>query len=100
MEEQTTGPNISLIQGNIEDQTTDVIVNTISENLDLTRGAVSKAILQAAGHNLQVAIRPKPGVSSVPFGTVLITDGFRLSCRRVFHAVCPCWDNGHGQAEK
>ncbi|RVE68775.1 hypothetical protein OJAV_G00095060 [Oryzias javanicus] len=100
MEEQTTGPKITLIQGNIQDQTTDVIVNTISENLDLTRGAVSKAILQAAGHNLQLAIRPKSGVSSVPFGTVLITDGFRLRCQKVFHAVCPFWDSGRGQAEK
>uniref|UniRef100_A0A3B3HJV2 Poly [ADP-ribose] polymerase n=1 Tax=Oryzias latipes TaxID=8090 RepID=A0A3B3HJV2_ORYLA len=70
------------------------------DNLNLTQGAVSKAILRAAGDKLQTAIRAKAGVSSVPFGTVVITDGFRLNCQKVFHAVCPVWDNRHGQAEK
>uniref|UniRef100_A0A3P9H6L6 Poly [ADP-ribose] polymerase n=1 Tax=Oryzias latipes TaxID=8090 RepID=A0A3P9H6L6_ORYLA len=70
------------------------------DNLNLTQGAVSKAILRAAGDKLQTAIRAKAGVSSVPFGTVVITDGFRLNCQKVFHAVCPVWDNRQGQAEK
>lgn len=76
-----------------------MIVNTIAENLNLNQGAVSKALLQAAGPRLQSAVRAAPG-KATQYGDVVITDGFKLSCRKVFHAVCPLWDNGAGNAEK
>ncbi|XP_049908033.1 protein mono-ADP-ribosyltransferase PARP14 [Epinephelus moara] len=100
--EQTTaeGLKIVLLKGNIQDQTTDVIVNTISEDMNLNQGAVSKAILQAAGHNLQSAVRSEAGSSPLPYGDVVVTDGFNLKCRKVFHTVCPYWNNGAGQAEE
>ena len=67
--------------------------------MNLSQGAVSKAILGAAGPPLQNAVQSKAGVTSLPDGDVVITDGFRLGCRKVFHAVCPYWDGGAGQAE-
>ena len=79
---------------------TDIIVNTISENVDLGTGAVSNAILQAAGPQLQSAARFEAGSGRLTYGKVLVTDGFNLRCRRVFHAVCPPWDHGAGQAEE
>lgn len=100
--EQTTaeGLKIVLLKGNIQDQTTDVIVNTISEDMNLNQGAVSKAILQAAGPSLQPAVRSEAGSSPLPYGDVVVTDGFNLKCRKVFHAVCPYWNNGANQAEE
>ncbi|XP_070689465.1 protein mono-ADP-ribosyltransferase PARP14 [Pempheris klunzingeri] len=100
--EQTTpeGLRIVLWKGNIQDQTTDVIVNTISETMNLTQGAVSKAILQAAGPGLQSAVQSEARVARLQNGDVVITDGFNLNCRKVFHAVCPVWDNGDGRAEE
>lgn len=82
------------------DPQTDVIVNTISENMDLEQGAVSRAILEAAGDNLQVAVLTKAEGSSLLYGDVVITDGYNLECQKVFHAVCPFWDNGAGRAER
>ncbi|XP_041855414.1 protein mono-ADP-ribosyltransferase PARP14-like isoform X2 [Melanotaenia boesemani] len=100
--EQTTpdGLKIALCKGNIQDQNTDVIVNTIADNMNLDQGAVSKAIVEAAGESLQVAVQTEAGVAALDYGEVVITDGYRLRCRKVFHAVCPSWDNGAGQAEK
>ncbi|XP_040897571.1 protein mono-ADP-ribosyltransferase PARP14-like isoform X2 [Toxotes jaculatrix] len=101
MEQATAeGVKIVLCRGNIQDQTTDVIVNTISENMNLNQGAVSKAILEAAGSGLQLAVRSEAGAATLQHGSVVITDGFKLTCRKVFHAVCPFWDNGGGQAEE
>ncbi|XP_070760235.1 protein mono-ADP-ribosyltransferase PARP14-like isoform X2 [Enoplosus armatus] len=99
--EQTTaeGLKIVLCKGDIQDQTTGVIVNTISENMNLNQGAVSKAILKAAGPRLQSAVRTEAGVATLQHADVVVTDGFNLKCGKVFHAVCPLWDKGAGQAE-
>ncbi|KAG5844860.1 hypothetical protein ANANG_G00167540 [Anguilla anguilla] len=88
------------LRGNIEDAATDVIVNTISADLDLSMGAVSKALLQAAGPELQGAVRRQGGGGGVAeYGAVLHTDGFRLSSD-IFHTVCPPWDSGLGKAQE
>lgn len=68
--------------------------------MNLNQGAVSKAIMQAAGPSLQSAVVSEAGVATLPYGDVVITDGFQLRCRKVFHAVCPFWDNGAGLAEE
>ncbi|XP_074526876.1 protein mono-ADP-ribosyltransferase PARP14-like [Halichoeres trimaculatus] len=94
------GLKVVLRKGNIQDQTTRVIVNTIAENMNLRQGAVSNAILQAAGPGLQAAVRSEAGVVTLQYGDVVITDGFNLMCQKVFHVVCPGWDNGGGQAEE
>uniref|UniRef100_A0A3Q1ECK2 Macro domain-containing protein n=1 Tax=Acanthochromis polyacanthus TaxID=80966 RepID=A0A3Q1ECK2_9TELE len=79
---------------------TDAIVNTISENMDLHQGTVSRAILEAAGRRLQAAVRSAVTTATLRYGYVIITDGFDLSCQKVFHAVCPPWDGGNGRAEE
>ncbi|XP_007543095.1 poly [ADP-ribose] polymerase 14-like isoform X1 [Poecilia formosa] len=94
------GLKIALCTGNIEDQQTDGIVNTVAENMNLSQGAVSKAILGAAGENLQLAVLTEAGVSALQFGDVVVTDAFNLMCQKVLHAVCPNWDSGGGEAEK
>lgn len=67
--------------------------------MNLKHGAVSGAILQVAGPGLQAAVCSAAGVTMLHSGDVIVTDGFDLKCRKVFHAVCPVWDNGAGQAE-
>ncbi|XP_029915316.1 protein mono-ADP-ribosyltransferase PARP14-like isoform X2 [Myripristis murdjan] len=94
------GLKIILKKGNIQDQFTDVIVNTIAENLNLNQGAVSKAILAAAGPGLQSAVRQEARAAMLQYGDVVVTDGFNLKSQKVFHAVCPFWDNGTGQAKE
>lgn len=77
----------------------DVIVNTISEDMDLNKGAVSKALLIAAGSQLQAetyANQQALNTSSSNYGDIVVTGGYKLNCRRVFHTVCPFWRGGHG----
>ncbi|XP_065146256.1 uncharacterized protein [Paramisgurnus dabryanus] len=93
LETKTTkgGLKIILSKGNIQDAKTDVIVNTISEDLDLRKGAISKAILQAAGHRLQIEVNTTVPASRLNYGEMVITDGYNLKCAKVFHVVCPYW---------
>ncbi|XP_060945027.1 uncharacterized protein LOC133022028 [Limanda limanda] len=90
--------NITLTQGNIEDATTEVIVNTVSEDLELNKGAVSNAILLAAGPELQQLINAQKARGS--FGEVIVTDGCRLKSKKVFHAIAPYWEKGQGGTER
>lgn len=68
--------------------------------MDLKLGAVSKALLEAAGQGLQNAVHSEATATMLTYGEVIITDGFRLKCQKVFHVVCPYWDDGDGQAEE
>ncbi|XP_070693875.1 poly(ADP-ribose) polymerase family member 14-related sequence 1 [Pempheris klunzingeri] len=92
------GLDIILVKGNIKDATTEVIVNTVFEDLALNRGAVSNAILSVAGPKLQQLVNAKN--ASGKAGEVIVTDGCNLKSKHVFHAVATRWDNGQGTAEK
>ncbi|XP_065146257.2 protein mono-ADP-ribosyltransferase PARP14-like [Paramisgurnus dabryanus] len=93
LETKTTQGGLKLIlsKGNIQDAKTDVIVNTISEDLDLRKGAISNALLQAAGHQLQKEVTTAVPASRLNYGEMVITDGYNLICAKVFHVVCPYW---------
>ncbi|TSV15231.1 Poly [ADP-ribose] polymerase 14 [Bagarius yarrelli] len=88
------GLKIILRKANIQDACCDVIVNTVAEDLDLTKGAVSKALLNAAGSQLQAEAYhclKSFGNASLKFGDLIDTKGYNLKCQRVFHTVCPYW---------
>ncbi|XP_060909810.1 poly(ADP-ribose) polymerase family member 14-related sequence 1 isoform X2 [Labrus mixtus] len=88
------GLSITLVKGNIENATTEVIVNTVSKDLDLTKGAISNAIFQKAGQKLQQVLMAKS--PSVNVGEVIVTEGCNLKSKQVFHAVATNWNNGKG----
>ncbi|XP_062864237.1 protein mono-ADP-ribosyltransferase PARP14-like [Trichomycterus rosablanca] len=91
------GLKILLQEGNIQDAVSDVIVNTVSKDLDLSHGAVSSALLQAAGPQIQLEAYSNfmaSGSSALTYGAMLVTDGYDLNCQRVFHTVCPYWKGG------
>ncbi|XP_041856787.1 poly(ADP-ribose) polymerase family member 14-related sequence 1 isoform X2 [Melanotaenia boesemani] len=92
------GLDIILKKGNIQAAKTDVIVNTIAEDLILSKGAVSNAILGAAGSKLQQLV-DNQNATGMP-GEVIVTDGCKLKCKQVFHVIAPSWDNNQGTAEK
>ncbi|XP_071344165.1 poly(ADP-ribose) polymerase family member 14-related sequence 1 isoform X2 [Trachinotus anak] len=92
------GLEIILTQGQIQDATTDVTVNTVFEDLALNRGAVSNAILSAAGPKLQQLVNAKNASGNA--GEIIVTDGCNLKSKHVFHAVAPHWDKGQGTSEK
>ncbi|XP_041119390.1 protein mono-ADP-ribosyltransferase PARP14-like isoform X2 [Polyodon spathula] len=94
------GLTIILREGNIQDASTDVIVNTIAADLSLNSGAVSKAIFHAAGPKLQTLLDKAAQKSTPAKGKVLKTEGCKLKSDFVFHVIGPRWDSGTGDAEK
>ncbi|XP_077098953.1 protein mono-ADP-ribosyltransferase PARP14-like [Siphateles boraxobius] len=91
---------INLSEGNIQDARADIIINTISEDLDLSKGAVSRALLQTAGHQLQSEINRAARSRKISYGEMVITDGYNLNCSKVFHVVCPIWKGGQNSADR
>ncbi|XP_056103819.1 protein mono-ADP-ribosyltransferase PARP14-like [Rhinichthys klamathensis goyatoka] len=91
---------INLSEGNIQDARADIIVNTMSEDLDLSKGAVSKALLQTAGYQLQSEIHRAAHSNNLNYGEMVITDGYNLNCSKVFHVVCPMWNGGEDSADR
>ncbi|XP_040214268.1 protein mono-ADP-ribosyltransferase PARP14-like isoform X2 [Rana temporaria] len=94
------GLEIKLLQKNIEDCSTDVIVNSVvGADLNLNAGAVSKALLSRAGSNMQKLLNNASLGTQVAPGSVFSTDGCNLTCQEVLHVVAPHWDNGQGTSE-
>ena len=75
-----------------------MVVNTIGEDLALDRGAVSNAILAAAGQNLQALVHDQKSSGTV--GDVIVTNGCNLKSSVVFHAIAPHWDKGNAEKVK
>ncbi|KAM9347667.1 protein mono-ADP-ribosyltransferase PARP9 [Symphorus nematophorus] len=76
--------NVQLIlrKGKIEEQQMDVIVNTTYDR-DLSKGQISNAVLQKAGHKMQLDV-----FSATKIGNVIITQPYKLRCKEVYHAFC------------
>ncbi|XP_060909814.1 protein mono-ADP-ribosyltransferase PARP9 [Labrus mixtus] len=77
--------HLMLKKGHIERQQTDVIVNTVSTTKDLKIGCISKALLKKAGDQMQREI-----YRASPVGHVIITNGYNLDCKNVFHTQATC----------
>lgn len=76
-------------------------MNTVFEDLDLSRAAVSKAILGVAGPKLQEFVNTEAkSQAKVNDGDIVITEGGLLQSLFVYHAVTPNWDKGKGTAQK
>lgn len=82
----------------------DVIVNTTSPDLDITKGAVCKSILEAAGENMKTELDNLPVINRnggkvmrVKYGEIVETTGYGLKCTSIFHGSLYKWD-GEGKA--
>ncbi|OCT63245.1 hypothetical protein XELAEV_18044343mg [Xenopus laevis] len=94
------GVNIKIVQGNIQGATTEVIVNSVGKDLDLNTGAVSKALNAKAGTKFQEQLKEMSSGTQVEEGSVFVTDGFGLNCKKVIHVVTPGWDQGKGSSKQ
>ncbi|XP_067107878.1 protein mono-ADP-ribosyltransferase PARP14-like isoform X2 [Osmerus mordax] len=92
------GLSIVLMRGNIQDASTEALVNTVGEDLVLNSGAVSKAILSVAGPQLQALVNQQAVRGTC--GDIIVTNGGNLKCKVVFHTIAPNWDNGQAVAQK
>ncbi|XP_038138810.1 protein mono-ADP-ribosyltransferase PARP9-like [Cyprinodon tularosa] len=74
---------LTLKKGNIEEQKTDVIVNTASPDRNLHMGKISNAILKKAGYEIQKEIS-----RAEKKGYMISTQPYKLHCKEVFHTFC------------
>ena len=81
--------DLVILQGDISDDDSDVIVNTTNERLNLNgAGAVSRAILRKAGPALQAACNALAQEIILEEGKPVVTKATgSLKCRDVFHIV-------------
>ncbi|OCT63240.1 protein mono-ADP-ribosyltransferase PARP14 [Xenopus laevis] len=93
------GLNISVLQRDIQDATSDAIANSVGSALNLSRGKSCRALYSRAGPKLQELLKNVSQGALVVPGSVFITDGCKLNCQKVLHAVTPVWDNGAGSSE-
>uniref|UniRef100_A0A8B8E811 Poly [ADP-ribose] polymerase n=1 Tax=Crassostrea virginica TaxID=6565 RepID=A0A8B8E811_CRAVI len=87
--------SIEIRQGDITNERTDVIVNSITDNLNLSYGAASKAILKAAGDSIQKECS-RGGISLSNDGYV-VTSGGKMYCKHIIHVktqkTADGWEN-------
>ena len=72
----------------------DVIVNTVDASLNLKRGAVSKAIFEAATNSqaLQDELMVKKGSKKyVDYAELFETDSYGINCQRIYHGTLRPW---------
>ncbi|XP_073750399.1 protein mono-ADP-ribosyltransferase PARP9 isoform X2 [Callorhinus ursinus] len=80
------GVTLQIVLGYIQLQETDVIVNSVNPHNGLGFGPVSISILQQAGDEIKSEFNKKiTEVQDSQF--VLVTKGFKLSCRYVYHVL-------------
>ncbi|NXA55432.1 PAR14 polymerase, partial [Nothocercus julius] len=94
------GLNVLLKKGSIADATTDIIVNSVAEDLELTKGPLSQTLLSKAGPMLQTALKEE-GLENRPSeGSVLKTKGYGLGCHYVLHVILTRWSQGRSSENK
>ncbi|XP_047591240.1 protein mono-ADP-ribosyltransferase PARP14-like isoform X3 [Lutra lutra] len=96
----TEGLNLILMAGNVINFQAHVIVNTVSQTLQLGNGPLSRAILQRAGPKLQEELYAVKQGTVEKRGSIFITSGCNLNCQAVFHVVAPTWDNAAGRSQQ
>ncbi|XP_021583656.2 protein mono-ADP-ribosyltransferase PARP9 isoform X3 [Ictidomys tridecemlineatus] len=80
------GLTLQIVLGYIELQTTDVIVNSVTPPC-LRVGPVSTSILQRAGNEMEWEFSEKVSKQFSDSQLVLVTEGFKLPCKYVFHVL-------------
>ncbi|CAK8690930.1 unnamed protein product [Clavelina lepadiformis] len=77
---------VNVKQGDITTSDSEVIINGAFYDFDLSRGAISSAILKRAGNKLQEQCRNYP-VLQAP--SIRVTAGYNLLCKYVIHLLTP-----------
>ncbi|XP_077975400.1 uncharacterized protein LOC120333057 isoform X2 [Styela clava] len=107
---QTTSSNsvtigsmlLTVKEGDITDDKNDIIVSSVGSDFDLSKGNVSKTILQKGGKQIQEELSNAAGRE------LRVTSGGKLQCRKIVHVVFPnteqqmieCIQNILNEAEK
>ncbi|XP_074187032.1 protein mono-ADP-ribosyltransferase PARP9 isoform X2 [Rhinolophus sinicus] len=78
---------LQIVQGHIELQETEAIVNSVNPDHSFDGGPVSKSILQQAGDEIKWEFIKNVHQISRNSQLVLVTKGYKLPCQHVFHVL-------------
>lgn len=82
---------VTLVQGQLPMQKSDVIMTTSTRGLDLKRGALSEAVLQAAGPELQNECATKYP-HGIRHGEIAVLSPGKLHCKQIYCGALPRCD--------
>ena len=89
------GVSVEVLQGNLCQEATDVIVNLNSKDMNMdSAGALSKAVKQAAGQVVQDECYQ---LGHQTGGSVVVTSGGNLKARHIIHLIPDTADKNHLQ---
>lgn len=76
---------VDIVTGDITKETTDVVVNSIQGNLDLSIGRLAKAVYDAAGDDIQTELRNKQNLCKIRRDGLVVGGPGKMPCRYIFH---------------
>ncbi|XP_061184931.1 uncharacterized protein LOC133192944 [Saccostrea echinata] len=82
--------NIKVVLGALNKESADVLAHCAPKDLNLSTGALSRVLLNDAGPGLQTELN-NVASKGINFGGLVITNGYNLSCKYVFHGTLPKW---------
>lgn len=89
-------PMVVVVQGDITDQSVEVIVNAANPSLQ-RGGGVDGAIHRAAGPALQQELNQ---IGYCPTGECCLTQAYNLKAKAIIHCVGPVWSGGQAMEDQ
>ncbi len=74
-----------------------VIVNIIGKDLNLNNGAITKAIMNAAGNGIKQEFTNKAPNGANP-GDIVVTSGGNMNCTAIYHSVMSSWEKSTSES--
>ncbi|XP_055965375.1 protein mono-ADP-ribosyltransferase PARP9 [Sorex fumeus] len=87
---------LQVVQGYIELQETEVIVNSLYMSSNLNDGTVSKSILQKAGEQVKMELSHRMTTEAKNNDFLLVTGGYNLASKYIFHVL---WNQDFNPSE-
>ncbi|XP_077176450.1 protein mono-ADP-ribosyltransferase PARP9 isoform X2 [Paroedura picta] len=88
---------LQIRKGNIENQQTAIIINSVIVQDDLSQGTISRAILEKAGLPLQEQFLSELQKLPADCFQLVCTKGYNIACEFVLHVIWPSHNEGNTQ---
>ncbi|KAL3864453.1 hypothetical protein ACJMK2_006137, partial [Sinanodonta woodiana] len=88
---------VRIVKAVLAKEYSDVIVNSVSKELRLKRGNLSKTLLKKGGEEIQDECNSRYP-NGIQYGDIAVTGSGKLPCKKVLHAALTAWDGNKDSA--